>query len=56
VLGDVDEDTEDECDEVGGSDEKIGLEEALVVCNCMQKLCIDTDTDGVSLLEVQKQL
>jgi hypothetical protein len=43
--------------EAGGSDEKIGPEEALVVCNHMQKLCIDyADADGVSLLEVQKQL
>jgi hypothetical protein len=32
ASGDVEEDTEDECDEVGESDEKIGLEEVATAC------------------------
>jgi hypothetical protein len=55
----AEEDTEDEGDEVGIkaiTEQSMKPTEAWDLCTKMEKVCLDhSDTDGVSLLELQKQ-
>jgi len=47
----------EEVEEVDGLNEPMQPKDALDLCKCMGKVCVDyANADGVSLLEIQKQL